>query len=64
MTSPGGEGWIPCVICLDLIPLDEYASARCWTDPLGTTCAAHHACLVRVGEFELKLQGEWGLWPA
>ncbi len=47
------SGHIPCVICLGLIPLDQYRTARCWTDPLGVTCAAHAACLTAVGERDL-----------
>lgn len=50
------SGHIPCVICLDLIRLEEYRSARCWTDPNGITCAAHAACLIRVGEREIGLR--------
>lgn len=55
--SPGGEGagWIPCAICTALITLDQHRSARCWTDPLGVTVAAHHTCLVRLGERDLDL---------
>ncbi len=49
------EGHIPCVICTGTIELDDYLSARCWTDPVGITCAAHAACLVRVGEYDLDL---------
>jgi hypothetical protein len=51
-------GWIPCAICLDHIHLDEYRTARCWTDPDGTTVAAHAMCLVRVGERDLGLGGD------
>jgi hypothetical protein len=53
-----GAGHIECAICLDHIRLDEYRTARCWTDPHGTTCAAHHHCLVRVGERDLGLGGD------
>lgn len=48
-------GHIPCVICTGPIGLDEYRTARCWTDPHGITCAAHAACLARVGEQDLGL---------
>lgn len=48
-------GHIPCCICLDHIRIEEYRTARCWTDPLGVTCAAHASCLVRVGEKDLGL---------
>lgn len=48
-------GHIPCAICTGHITLDQYRSARCWTDPHGITVAAHHACLVRVGETDLDL---------
>jgi hypothetical protein len=51
-----GPGHIPCVICLAVIPFDQYATARCWTDPFGITCAAHAACLVGVGERDLGLR--------
>lgn len=47
---------IQCCICLDLIPLTEYRTARCWVDPKGETCAAHAACLIRVGETEIGLR--------
>lgn len=62
--NPAGEGrgtetpspaWIPCAICTDLIGLDQYQSARCWTDPHGITVAAHHHCLIALGETELDL---------
>lgn len=52
--------YIPCVICLDIIRIEEYRTARCWTDPLGTTCAAHAACLIRVGEKDLNLPPDPG----
>jgi hypothetical protein len=52
----GAAGHIPCCICLDHIRLEEYRTARCWTDPDGTTVAAHAACLVRVGETDLGLR--------
>lgn len=48
-------GWIPCVICIQTISVDEYRTARCWTDPFGVTCAAHATCLVSVGERDLGL---------
>ncbi len=48
-------GHIVCVICIGIIELDDYRSARCWTDPGGITCAAHAGCLVRVGEADLDL---------
>lgn len=48
---------ITCVICADTIYLDEYRSARCWTDPTGITCAAHAGCLRRLGENDLHLNG-------
>lgn len=48
-------GHIICCICLLPIPLDEYHSARCWTDPTGITCAAHARCLTNVGEPDLDL---------
>jgi hypothetical protein len=53
--GPSRAGHIPCTICTHTIAPDDYRTARCWTDPGGTTCAAHHACLVRVGETELHL---------
>jgi hypothetical protein len=70
MTSPGGAGnpardgthepsraagHIPCTICTHPISLDEYHTARCWTDPQANTVAAHAACLIRIGEHELSL---------
>jgi hypothetical protein len=54
--GPSRAGWIPCCICLDHIRLEEYRTARCWTDPDGTTVAAHAACLVRIGETDLGLR--------
>lgn len=55
-TGPASPaGYIPCVICPNPIPLDEYRTARCWTDPQGVTCAAHAHCLVWVGEQDLDL---------
>lgn len=53
--SVPGAGHIPCVICTDTIGQAEYRTARVWTDPAGITCAAHHSCLVRVGEADLDL---------
>ena len=49
-------GHIPCCICLAAISLDDYRTARCWTDPRGITCAAHAACLIRLGEQEIGLR--------
>lgn len=56
LNTPSPAGHIPCVICLDLIRIEEYRSARCWTDPNGITCAAHSHCLIRVGEREIGLR--------
>jgi hypothetical protein len=53
---PSRAGHIPCCICTGPIPLDEYAMARCWTDPHGVTCAAHATCLVSLGEQEIGLR--------
>ncbi len=53
-------GHIPCAICLDHIRTEEYRTARCWTDPCGTTVAAHAACLTRLGETELQLPPDPG----
>jgi hypothetical protein len=50
-----GAGHIACVICMCPIRLDQYRTARCWTDPRGTTCAAHNSCLIRIGERDLGL---------
>lgn len=49
------EGHIPCAICSQPIHLDQYRTARCWTDPFGVTVAAHHQCLVALGETDLDL---------
>lgn len=46
---------IVCCICLGLIPISDYRTARCWMDPDGETVAAHAACLVRVGEREIGI---------
>lgn len=54
------SGHIPCVICLGLIRHEEYRTARCWTDPHGVTCAAHQACLTRLGETDLQLPPDPG----
>lgn len=51
-------GHIQCVICLDTIHLEDYRTARCWTDPTGITCAAHALCLIRVGETDPDLRWE------
>lgn len=48
-------GHIECCICTHPILLNEYRTARCWTDPQGITVAAHHPCLIRIGEAELNL---------
>jgi hypothetical protein len=53
--GPSRAGWIECSICAGIIALDDHHTARCWTDPTGTTVAAHRDCLVRVGETELSL---------
>lgn len=53
--SRAGQGHITCCICVDPISLDEYRTARCWSDPFGITVAAHAACLARVGEHELGI---------
>lgn len=53
--SPSPTGHIECVICTDVIALDQYYTARCWTDPEGVTVAAHHACLTWIGEYDLHL---------
>lgn len=52
------SGHIICCICIDHIRLDEYRTARCWTDPNGITCAAHRHCLIRLGERDLELPAE------
>lgn len=44
-----------CCICTRPIALNDYRTARCWTDPHGETCAAHATCLINVGEAELHL---------
>lgn len=49
-------GHIPCCICTATIALDEYRTARCWTDPNGITVAAHALCLLAVGEKEIGLR--------
>jgi hypothetical protein len=54
--GPSRAGHIPCAICTGPITLDQYRSARCWTDPQGVTVAAHAICLVRVGETDLGLR--------
>lgn len=48
-------GHIECCICTDPIYLEQYRTARCWTDPDGTTCAAHAQCLIALGETDLHL---------
>lgn len=53
--SVPGAGYIECCICNRPIPRDQYSTGRCWTDPNGITCAAHAACLLRVGEQDLRL---------
>jgi hypothetical protein len=58
--APSGAGWIPCALCLLPIHLDQYRTARCWTDPEGVTVAAHAACLLWVGETELRLPPDPG----
>jgi hypothetical protein len=51
-------GHIRCVICDK--PIEKhgdgtYADSWCWTDPSGNSCAAHGACLRRLGERDLGL---------
>lgn len=46
---------ILCVICGQPISQDGHDAASCWTDPGGTTVAAHNACLRRLGETDLDL---------
>lgn len=46
---------ILCCICTQPITLDQYRTARCWTDPHSITCAAHAQCLSSIGEPELDL---------
>lgn len=58
--APSPTGHIVCCICLLPISLDEYRSARCWTDPEGVTVAAHAACLIWIGENELHLPPDPG----
>lgn len=53
--EPSGAGWIPCAICTHPIGLEQYRTARCWTDPHGTTVAAHAGCLTWIGETDLDL---------
>lgn len=50
------SGYIPCAVCSCPIELDEYRTARVWTDPDGITVAAHQECLVRLGESDLELR--------
>lgn len=54
--GPARTGHILCCICTSPIYFEQYRSARCWTDPDGTTCAAHASCLVNVGEHDLGLR--------
>jgi hypothetical protein len=56
MTATGTPGHILCCICIRPIALDEYRTARCWTDPGGVSCAAHALCLVSLGEKEIGLR--------
>lgn len=58
MPSPAGH--IICCICVLPIPLDQYRTGRCWTDPEGVTVAAHAACLTWIGENELHLPPDPG----
>lgn len=53
--SPAG-GHVPCVVCLHVIRIEEYRTARCWVDPDGISCAAHAPCLIRLGEPEVGLR--------
>lgn len=55
-----GDGHVPCTLCPDPIELDQYRTARCWTDPGGITVAAHAACLIWIGEHELSLPPDPG----
>lgn len=48
-------GHIACEFCGHCIQPAEYHQACCWTDPGGTTVAAHNACLRRLGETDLDL---------
>jgi hypothetical protein len=58
-----GPDHIICAICADPIRLDQYRQARCWTDPDGTTVAAHAPCLIRIGEEDLDLRADKGAGP-
>lgn len=46
------SGHIQCCICLGPIPFEQYAEARVWSDPGHITCAAHAACLERIGDID------------
>ena len=48
-------GHIRCQFCGQLISPLDYHRASCWTDPGGTTVAAHNLCLRRLGETDLDL---------
>jgi hypothetical protein len=65
--TPGGEGtparaashdtsragWIDCWVCAETI--HDHTTGQCWADPFGHTVAAHHECLVLLGESDLHL---------
>lgn len=54
--TPPSPGHIECCICTSIIPANQYATARVWSDPHGVSCCAHAICLIRVGEKEIGLR--------
>lgn len=58
--APSPTGHIVCCLCLFPIALEQYRTARCWTDPEGVTVAAHAGCLTWIGEHELSLPPDPG----
>lgn len=51
----GDSSHILCCVCEQPVPKTQWWNSFAWIDPAGTTCAAHRACLARLGEFELGL---------
>jgi hypothetical protein len=53
----GGDTAGPaCAVCTQPIGPDELEHAMVWADPAGNACCAHHTCLRRLGETDLRLK--------
>lgn len=55
MTAPYYEDQMVCAACAQPLTRWDRQSAMVWMDPSNQACIAHHACLQRIGEFDLSL---------